>query len=192
MTRGSKSSCAGAGGRRRRRGCGGARAAAARRRGGAAHLQRARHKVVVVRLVEEDVLAVARRLGGKVLQHAVRPDAVLQAQLPPELHADCGTGGGGGGGRSSRSSPRTAVRQGPAQAGGRARFDALWLPHWPTCSVMISRGILMRTDLREARGPGKWQLLQGVCTRARALREREFHRSFMSAEKKKKKNTCAQ
>ena len=73
-------------------------AAARRRRGGAArrgaHLQRARHKVVVVRLVEEHVLAVARRLGGKVLQHAVRPDAVLQAQLPPELHADCGMGGG--------------------------------------------------------------------------------------------------
>lgn len=39
------------------------------------------HVVVVVRLVEEHVLAVARAVCGILLQHAVLADAVLQAQL---------------------------------------------------------------------------------------------------------------
>ncbi len=39
-------------------------------------------------LVEEDVLPVAS-LCGEILQHPVRRDAVLQAELLPELHADC-------------------------------------------------------------------------------------------------------
>lgn len=48
-----------------------------------------RDEVVVVCAVEEDVLAVARVVRHEVLQHAVRPDAVLEADLLPELHTDC-------------------------------------------------------------------------------------------------------
>tara|TARA_B100000780_G_scaffold225871_1_gene165018 strand:+ start:338 stop:613 length:276 start_codon:yes stop_codon:yes gene_type:complete len=43
--------------------------------------------LLVVRLVEEHVLPVTP-VRGKVLQHAVLVDAVLHAELLPELHAD--------------------------------------------------------------------------------------------------------
>ena len=51
--------------------------------------QSAGHVVVVVRLVEEDILAVARvAVRGVLLQNAVVGDAVLRAQLLPKLRAD--------------------------------------------------------------------------------------------------------
>ena len=43
--------------------------------------QRAGHVVLVVRLVEEHVFAVASALGGVLLQHAIFADAMLQAKL---------------------------------------------------------------------------------------------------------------
>ena len=49
------------------------------------HQQRTRDVLLVVGLVEEDVLAVAA-LDRKVLEDAVLADAVLGAQLLPELH----------------------------------------------------------------------------------------------------------
>ena len=51
--------------------------------------QRSRHVVLVVRLVEEHILAVARPLRRVVLQHTVLADPVFQAQLPskkPQAH----------------------------------------------------------------------------------------------------------
>jgi hypothetical protein len=48
----------------------------------------ARDVARVVRLVEEDVLAVAA-LGGEVLEVAILVDAVLEAELLPELAPDC-------------------------------------------------------------------------------------------------------
>ena len=47
----------------------------------------ARDILLVVRLVEEHVLPVTP-VRGKVLQHAVLVDAVLHAELLPELHAN--------------------------------------------------------------------------------------------------------
>ena len=44
--------------------------------------------MLVIGLVEEDVLAVDA-VRGEVLQHALRADAVLGAQLLPELEANC-------------------------------------------------------------------------------------------------------
>lgn len=38
---------------------------------------------------------------------------------------------------------RTRDRRGPARAG------SLWLPHWPSCRVMISRGIALQTRARQ-------------------------------------------
>lgn len=72
-------------------------------------------------LVEEDVLAVARlRGGGILLQDAIVIDAVLAAQLAPELGADLGCrrggarkGGGGGGWAAG------GRREGWGESGGR-------------------------------------------------------------------------
>ena len=51
--------------------------------------KRARDVVIVVRLVEEDVLAVARvAVRGVLFQDAILADAVLGAQLFPKLRAD--------------------------------------------------------------------------------------------------------
>ena len=70
--------------------------------------------MVVVGLVEEDILAVHDSVvvGGVLLEYSGRTDAVLAAELLPELCADW-------------------VGQG-----------VLWLPHWPIWIVIISRGII--------------------------------------------------
>ena len=70
--------------------------------------------MVVVGLVEEDVLAVLNAVvvGGVLLEDARGTDAVLAAQLLPELSADWVEGG------------------------------LLWLPHCPIWIVIISRGII--------------------------------------------------
>ena len=49
--------------------------------------QRTRDVLLVVGLVKEDVLAIAA-VRRKVLEDAILADAVLKAQLLPELHAD--------------------------------------------------------------------------------------------------------
>ena len=111
---------------------------------------------LVIGLVEEDVLAVARlRGGGILLQDAVAVDAVLAAQLAPELGADLRgrqmvvSGGGGGGGERvgvgcDRWMEGGGSRRRRVAAGGRRqRRGRAWLPHWPTCSVISSRGILL-------------------------------------------------
>jgi len=51
------------------------------------HQQRPGNVVVVVRLVEEDVLAVVP-VRGKVLQHAIGADAVLRTDLLPKFAAN--------------------------------------------------------------------------------------------------------
>lgn len=43
--------------------------------------------------------------------------------------------------RASRPRPGRAPRPGPAAAAGPRGAHSLWLPHWPSCRVMISRGI---------------------------------------------------
>lgn len=70
--------------------------------------------MVVVCLVEEHVLPVLNPIiiGSVFLQDATRTDAVLPAELLPELGADCVKGG------------------------------LLWLPHCPIWMVIISLGIV--------------------------------------------------
>ena len=69
--------------------------------------------MVVIGLVEEDVLAVLDPLhvGGVLFEDAGGTDAVLLAELLPELGPNCVEG------------------------------RVLWLPHCPIWIVMISRGI---------------------------------------------------
>lgn len=70
--------------------------------------------MVVVCLVKEDVLAVldAVEVGGVLFEHSCGADAVLSAELFPELGADW------------------------------VEVGVLWLPHCPIWIVMISLGII--------------------------------------------------
>ena len=101
--------------------------------------QSPRDVVVVVGLVEEDVLAVAP-IRSKVLEDTVLANAVLGAQLLPELRADCTRG-------------HTAGQKGAPKAESVFPADALWLPHWPTWQVMISRGTLRAVPLLDVLAP---------------------------------------
>ena len=93
MTRGSKSNCRERGIKCSSSACGG-EGGEGRGWGGAGLVVRGRARLrkgggapARAHLVKKNVLAVSAE-RGKVLQHAIGTDAVLQAQLLPELHAD--------------------------------------------------------------------------------------------------------
>jgi hypothetical protein len=76
----------------------------------------------VVGLVEEDIFAVTA-LGREVFEVAILVYTVLEAELLPELAADCSGGLG----------TRTLLLM-----WGLGVFDEPLLPHWPAWSVIIS------------------------------------------------------
>ena len=124
-------------------------------------------------LVEEDVLAVGT-LSGELFHDALGADAVLGAELLPELEPNCGDGGQRppppGPTPASRPDPRLQApppppgpahvpHSIPAPPGPRCPVLALpplsgahslWLPHWPSCKVMISRGMPSAAPFRSA------------------------------------------
>ena len=125
--------------------------------------------VAVVCLVEEDILAVVGEGVARVLlEHALHRDAVLLAHCEgPDTERWVGRRRRCGGRRSSHGGAG-GIRRGGGGGSGmvavklRAVGDSrcfqnsvpTWLPHWPTCSVMISRGILASSALRALRsGP---------------------------------------
>jgi hypothetical protein len=91
-------------------------------------------------LVKEDVFAIGR-VRGKWLERSIFADAMLLAQLLPKGSADCRN-------MSELTSnylilillarQKYAVCQMYCLA---CRLSILALPHWPTCSEMISLGI---------------------------------------------------
>lgn len=115
-------------------------------------------------LVEEDVLAVVP-LRGEVLQHPVGGDAVLRADLLPELAPCC---------RGLCWRMRWEGREGlwlwgrhggweqpqPQGQGGAwmQRHVPIWFPHCPTCSVMISCGMVFVVDAVVAAVAPYWLL----------------------------------
>jgi hypothetical protein len=90
-------------------------------------------------LVEEDILPVVA-LEVEGAQRAVGLDAVLRAQLLPELRADCSI-------IAIARAVRSEANRGGISKGFRQhrqqQGDSLWLPHWPACKVMISLGIYL-------------------------------------------------
>lgn len=107
----------------KRAGCSARRRPAAAR--GVRQAREPRLHAALAHLVKKHVLSVGS-VTRELLQHPVLADAVLSAELLPKLHADC--------------QQRRVVKCIRAR-GGTPALHALWLPHWPTWRVMISRGI---------------------------------------------------
>ena len=83
--------------------------------------------MLIISLIKEDIFTVVA-LRGVLLQNTLSADTVLVAQLLPELVANY------------LNTIMKLVSQGVKR--DFSEIDLLWLPHWPTCNVIISLGIV--------------------------------------------------
>ncbi len=138
--------------------------------------------MLVVRLIEEHVFPVPT-LRGKVLQHAILADAMLQTELRcgawcASVHAPLLSNGRSDahpGSHSSALSLAAAIDLSNVfHRTLRQNSLPTWFPHCPTCRLMISRGITaVAPGLEWARCcPWRAAYMRSALEWARAARQR--------------------